>query len=367
LIDQLKEGSSPSKSRPKPGPLARQILDNLAEIWSDDHIPIVPTELGFDWWAGHFKVSLIAHSQVADSGDEETRLVVRTDFLKNVLLEDQQRRHLAMAMGGFALLFAWLHVRPKLAERFGMHPDGKVWLDSVFYLNADNASAMTQLVSLVASLQAMTAEFQSEHAAKLLRSEVDVSSHGSPAGDNLHPALCLLDPRIKAASREPCPLTQSEEFAEIALDYGKHDLSFGTAGPGGVTLETPIGDTSALVRVRTDVAHPSFGNGLLASLELPFGDTEEGIAEFCSHAKFPAGSHLVGRAVVRKLASSRDRPRIPGGLQRQRLCPMRSAPQGCRRTSRSLSCTTLDLSSPASGPSLRPDNARNPAEADGNG
>jgi hypothetical protein len=265
-----------------PGPAATLVLDFLAEAWSGTECELIRTDAGLNWHPGRFKVAVRTQSR-RDRGYDEARIVVRTDFLKEARLDDQALQ-LMVSLGGFAPAFAWVLVPPSLSERLGERgQEGKIWLQAVFYATESNARGIAYLVAANAVLQAMCAEFQSGEAGKILKAQPDESSLKEGP---LHPDLCLLDSDIRPAGQERCPLTESPEFAEIARVHGKNDLCFGTGGVGGVTLETPFGESSALITVRTDIPHPSFGNGLLASVELPFSDTKEAITDFSINANF---------------------------------------------------------------------------------
>ena len=62
---------------------------------------------------------------------------------------------------------------------------------------------------------------------------------------------------------------------------GRSDNAFGFGDARGLTLETPFGDDSALIRLLTDQPHPQLGNGLLATLQLPFFGEPKVIASEC--------------------------------------------------------------------------------------
>lgn len=47
-------------------------------------------------------------------------------------------------------------------------------------------------------------------------------------------------------------------------------MCFGSGSSGGLTLETPFGNDSFLIRLFTDQKHPQLGNGLLATLQVPY-------------------------------------------------------------------------------------------------
>lgn len=247
------------------------------------------TEHGFYWWPGHFKVSVKAH-QRHDGEGSGVRLVVRTDLLKNVPLENEKCRQLAVGLGAFSPTFSWVFVPPALDEIYAKYEtpiERKVWFQTTAYLTPDNLDSQPTLIAYMTILQAISAEFQSASALKLLGGELDISSPAEASKlDYLDPNLSILDSHIRPSGQSPCPIAGSEEFLEIARLYGKSDLCFGIGDANGVTLETPVGDTSALIQVRTDVTHPSLGAGLLGSVQLPMEDTLAAISSFCQEANF---------------------------------------------------------------------------------
>lgn len=59
------------------------------------------------------------------------------------------------------------------------------------------------------------------------------------------------------------------EFEEVIDKWGRSDSAFGTADETGLTIETPFGDNSALLTLKTNQPHPHLGNGLLVVLKIP--------------------------------------------------------------------------------------------------
>jgi hypothetical protein len=100
--------------------------------------------------------------------------------------------------------------------------------------------------------------------------------------DMLNVAQAIYGP----SGEEDCRWVGLKEFEEIAERFGQGDLCFGFGDEGGLTLETPIGETSALIRLRTDVPHPAMGNGLLASLQFPFVRNEADVVNDCLWLNF---------------------------------------------------------------------------------
>lgn len=96
-----------------------------------------------------------------------------------------------------------------------------------------------------------------------------------------------------------------------------------------MTLETPFGNDSALIRFRTEEKHPQLGHGLLAALQLPYSAdaltiareaAELNLLEFLEWTNFPQlgcwHSNLQNRADQDGLAFSLF---IPNALYQPRL------------------------------------------------
>jgi hypothetical protein len=57
-------------------------------------------------------------------------------------------------------------------------------------------------------------------------------------------------------------------------------VCFGNGDKSRLTLETPFGDDSALIRLWSDAKHPQLGSGLLVTIQAPFLATFEEIAKW---------------------------------------------------------------------------------------
>ena len=99
----------------------------------------------------------------------------------------------------------------------------------------------------------------------------------------IYNAILEIAADIDARGSAPSRWRGSEEFTTCATEYGRSDQCFGNGDPTGLTLETPFGSNSALIRLRTDQAHPQLKNGLLITVQIPFWSTP---AEVTNEAAF---------------------------------------------------------------------------------
>jgi hypothetical protein len=62
--------------------IVSEALIEIADIWKVDPARSIPTDDGFDWWPGDFKVSVSATRRTDGYVPETWMLSVKTDFLR---------------------------------------------------------------------------------------------------------------------------------------------------------------------------------------------------------------------------------------------------------------------------------------------
>ena len=85
---------------------------------------------------------------------------------------------------------------------------------------------------------------------------------------------------IEPEGQKPNRWIGTGEFEKIIDKWGRNDNGFGFADNRGLTLETPFGDETAILTLKTDQSHPRLGNGLMALLKIPLLSDEKDAAEF---------------------------------------------------------------------------------------
>lgn len=252
--------------------LGQEAIDQLMALWQVDDDRIARTENGFDWWPSRFRVSVAALPLEKDAAEPVWRVSVRTAVLKGVDLADPERKTLVGQFGSLSPSYAWVYTPREVLEKYEMEDDGTIEFQSSVYVRYDNVEWVPAFLGRMALLQAIDAHDRGELTARMLRAQLDTSGPSGAASadfvdDILGVAGSLYLPDGKKSSR----WEGSDEFREIAERFGQSDLCYGNGGPEGLTLETPMGSTSALIWLRPNVPHPWLGNGLLATLQLPFG------------------------------------------------------------------------------------------------
>jgi hypothetical protein len=64
---------------------------------------------------------------------------------------------------------------------------------------------------------------------------------------------------------------------KTAVNWHCSDVAYSEALDGGISIETPFGDTTAVVVLVTDMPHHIFGHGLYVVLKFPYLDKPEAI------------------------------------------------------------------------------------------
>ena len=210
-----------------------------------------------------------------DENEKVWRLVVRTDFLKGVPVNDCECRKTILMMSSQAPSYAWVFTPPEVREKYELPADGSLAFQSTVFLREDTAGWLPEFFGRMSILQPIQAAIQAETVAELLKGQIHFSlpsanSLSTYTDEILNVASAIYVP----AGSEDSRWKGSREFEEVANQFGRQDMCFGMGDPNGLTLETPIGTTSALIRLMTDSRHPGLGNGLLSAVQLPFWQDE---------------------------------------------------------------------------------------------
>lgn len=260
----------------------RNFCDLLAKMWQVDEDRVVWNDSGFDWWPGHFKVSVHVFAGETPETEGAWRLSVTTDFLAGVNVRDSRIVALLLQMASFAPSYSWVATPPEAIDQCAMDDEGRVRFQTTVYVRPATAGWLPAFLGTMAILQPIDAERMADSVADMLGGRADRSAPPGRSGDValddiLSVAQALYVPQGQSDSR----WQGSDEFEQIAQTYGRNDRCFGMGDSSGVTLESPIGQESALVWLKTDTRHPVLGTGLLATVQLPFTDEAPNTANEC--------------------------------------------------------------------------------------
>jgi hypothetical protein len=268
--------------------IGKQAVEQIAAMWQVDPARSVQREDGFEWWPGDFRVAVTAHRRPDGSVPECWCLTIRTDFLKDVPVDNEKFVQLtALSAHVAALTCAWVYPPAELLQRYGIAERPKLWLANSAYVTAETADWLPHFLASMGLMQPTNAQIQAAGTAEIIQGgSPDVSS---PRGMKLEGLDGMLDvaelvfaPRGNEANR----WIGTGEFEETAETWGRSDLCFGIGDPQELTLETPFGEASALIRLRTSERHPQLGTGLLGTIQLPIENECNAVAHECARLNF---------------------------------------------------------------------------------
>jgi hypothetical protein len=162
-----------------------------------------------------------------------------------------------------------------------------VWLASTAYLHEGIKGWLPRFFGGLAILQPIEAQFRAELSVPLLGGGLDrsgPSDGGSQKGfDDI---LKIEGSTFAVEGKKQSKWIGTGEFEEIIDKWGRCDTGFGFADEAGLSLETPFGDHTAILLLKTNVPHPRLGNGLLAILKIPLLSELDEANEFCIQLNF---------------------------------------------------------------------------------
>jgi hypothetical protein len=265
----------------------RQVLQRIAEVWQIDSrrvqwsTPGSHDSTGFDWWPGDFRVRVRAHQRADAEAGSEFKVIVRTDFLKDVDIESERFEQMAAMLSRFSSsTYAWVYP-PKLFWQKFEPSESKpgLWFSSSGYISSDNIGWMPDLLANTCIVQPINAQIHAFTMHETLGSGApDVTRPSALRDAGLDEILEIIAQVYGPLGQKPSRWAGTDEFEIFAERWAKSDYCFGFGDPNGMTLETPFGSDSALIRLLTDQKHPQLGQGLLATLQLPYASDALSIA-----------------------------------------------------------------------------------------
>ena len=262
----------------------RQVLERVAEVWHiDSGIRWIEGEEndspGFDWWPGDFRVSVRVNVPEGAGADGELKVVVSTDFLKNVAVESGRFAEWVAATGAYTTSTYGL-VYPSV-DMVGPTPASRrLRLSSTAYVTRETIGWMPDLLAHAALIQPINAQLYAPMMPDVLGSgEPDASRPDHLRDLEFDEMLDIVAKVYVPHGRGPSRWSGTDEFEIFAEQWGRSDHCFGSADYTGMSLETPFGSESALIHFSTEEEHPQLGHGLTAALKLPFVDTSLAIAK----------------------------------------------------------------------------------------
>jgi hypothetical protein len=264
--------------------IASEALTEIADMWKVDHARSIPTDNGFDWWPGDYKVSVTAIRRTDGYVPETWMLSVKTDFLKEVPVDsDRFVRWASLTSGAFGSTHAWVFPPAEFWNHHG--PAGTkphLWFANTAYLTSENAWWLPGFLARMSILQPINARSAVVMPKTLGGGVPDVSRSALLGRSRQENVLDETMAAYVAIGSSPNRWAGTDEFMTIADEWNGLDRCVCRGDGGGFRLDMDVGEQPARIELSTNEKHPQLGNGLRGSLMLPILDDTKNIAERCA-------------------------------------------------------------------------------------
>jgi hypothetical protein len=213
--------------------LASQSLEGIAKVWQLDEVRSNWSEEGFEWWPGDFRVSVMAQPNARQRESERWRVIIRTDFLKDVPVHDEQFTQCASVFSRFMTsTYAWAYpiseVWKELVELGSPNTMPTMWFANCAYVDAENVGWIPEFLARMAIMQPINAQIQAHNAPEWLKGGIPDTSHPEHLADAGLDEVLEVAARIYVPiGREDCRWAGTKEFSDFAEQYAKNDNCFG--------------------------------------------------------------------------------------------------------------------------------------------
>ena len=271
---------------------AEGILEQVRAVWQADESDIERLEDGFYWWPGRHRVVVRCEKDTTADSGQAWRLSVRTDFARDVDISDPKIKLGLKVMASVSPTFSWIYAPADLLKKYDLPRDTNIWFQSIVYVRPETESWLPAFFARLAILQPIDAQrLGGSSFFEMLGGKPDLTGpRALEPNSTCDDILNMGQDLFAQIGQEPCRWLGDSEFEKIVERFGRSDRCFGTGDSSGLTLETPFGPNSALIRLRTDVKHPALGTGLLVSTQLPVFDTLDATMETCEWLNYFAAS-----------------------------------------------------------------------------
>lgn len=258
---------------------AKSCLNRILELWQVDSSWMkwleakAGSSAGFEWWPGDYQVRVQATTSRESNTNGTIKLTVRTSFLHQI---DPNSEKFETFVGKFARFttstYGWVYPPRRVLDHFRSPTNfAELWLHGSVYINNQNAGWLTDFFANTSIIQPINAQIQGSQMPSIAGSGVaNMARPAAMEGWPLDNILEVVAEVYAPIGREVSRFGGHDEFKEFAETYARNDNCFGNGDATGLTLETPFGSDSALIRLKTDEAHPQLGSGLLVTLQLPY-------------------------------------------------------------------------------------------------
>ena len=267
-------------------------LEVVRHFFNELHIEkerCVQHDRGFTWWAEDVAQRIWSDPPVERNGTTVWKVNARTDFLAD-FVDSEEHLGLLSELASHASLGGGLIRDDEQRNR--------IQLASYLYATESTLNWARLFFVTTAATQVAEADVTAKMLAPLAGCSPAHSAHPLYGPRKRHPVLNILGTFVREG-RKPHVWTP-DEFAETAEVLTHRQVFPAAATDTGVTIEFPFREQRALCEMTTRVEHPSYRNGLMVRLTLPFTLSEAedpGIVLRCNKAEIESLteiSHLTG-------------------------------------------------------------------------
>lgn len=250
-------------------------LNRMIELWQVDsnRMKWLESKDGFEWWPGDYRVLVQATTGRREDAEGFIKLTARTSFLRNVDATTEKFEQLVGTFSRYTTsTFSWVYPPKSISEKLGgQSKSTDLWLHGSVYLDEQNSGWLNDFFAHMTIIQPINAQIQGTRMADIVGSGIaDKTRPENLASLPLDDVLEVVAEIYAPIGKQPSRFAGHDEFETFAENYARNDNCFGNGDKTGLTLETPFGSDSVLIRLRTEEPHPQLGNGLLATLQLPY-------------------------------------------------------------------------------------------------
>ena len=251
--------------------LAAEALREIADLWRVDRARMFETDDGFDWWPGDYRVSVSATRRTDGYVPETWMLSVRTDFLRDIPIENQKFVDMVAALaslygGIYAPVFPPLEIWDQHGTP-GSRP--QLWLANSAYLTAENARWLPRFLANMSIMQPIDARIAHRMPEALDGGTPNVSNPRGLGPKAQTDVLQYEKARYIWHGNQPNRWIGTGEFEKIARNWNGFHGCVCDVKDERLRLDPGPGNEAPLIFLSTDEKHSELGNGLLGELILP--------------------------------------------------------------------------------------------------
>ncbi len=209
---------------------------------------------GFTWWPHLFAQNIDIDGVIeGPDGEKGFKILISTDFLKNLTLKEENYSLLNRFMKNVSLaapIYDESEKTLKLVSQLSVHSGVEGW--------------MNPILATAACLQLDEVEKFSEILSKTLGGEPAYTGHPDSGMRTESDEILEVVEQVLIPEGEIPPKWTEQEFSDSVRMYMQQPPSLGASDGGlGLTVEFPDGESTSLLQMSCNQPHPIYGSGLL--------------------------------------------------------------------------------------------------------